>query len=555
MSDRAAAVPILVVGAGPAGLMTSFLLTRYGVRSVVIDRQPGISPLPRALGINPRSMEIFRSLGLEEEIMAGSVDVRGLPFLVVLDTLRGPLRSTHPFPRGWSSDDPASPTPARLALFTQLDLERLLERKLEESGLAEIRRSARLTALEHDGTGVTARFTDRSTGGEHVVRADYVVAADGAYSTVRELLGISMRGHDHLTHELNILLDADLRKELGDVHSVLYQVRHPWKEGACLFRPVDGRRRWSAVATWFEDPSPERCAEFVRLCAADADLDVRIVAVGDFERATLLADRFRNDRVFLVGDAAHRVTPTGAFGMNTALQDAHNLAWKLAAVIRGWAGPGVLATYESERRPWTQTTVEMSFRLHQQPWGGAANTVGHVLGAAYEAGAFVPDRTPPPAVADPVAEYVPSARPGRRAPHCWITLNGRRISTLDLFSGRFVLLSSTESWSAAARDMGPTAGLPLDAYVVTDRIWAELYEVGASGAVLVRPDGHVAWRTRSMSSNPRADLRDALDSVLDLRGMTQPIPAVPTTKTDREPAKRRLDTLDIAEPTPAPPRT
>ncbi|HEY8865402.1 MAG TPA: FAD-dependent monooxygenase, partial [Solirubrobacteraceae bacterium] len=238
--------------------------------------------------------------------------------------------------------------------------------KLAASGLCEVRRGTELIGLSQDAYGVTANVRDRSHNTERSVRAAYLVGADGAYSTIRAQLGIAMRGHDHLTRELNILFDDDLRSVLGKVRAILYHVRHPWLPAPCQFRNTDGGSRWSLLSHYFEDPSHERCGELVRLCAVDPELKVEILAVGEWERAALLADHFREGRVFLTGDAVHRVTPAGAFGMNTAIQTAHNLAWKLAAVLRGWAGPGLLDTYEAERRPWTGQTVDLSYRLQAQ---------------------------------------------------------------------------------------------------------------------------------------------------------------------------------------------
>jgi hypothetical protein len=246
-------------------------------------------------------------------------------------------------------------------------------------------------------------------------------------------------------------------------------------------------------------------------------LGVEVLAVGEWEQATLLADRFSKGRVFLVGDAVHRVTPRGAFGMNNAIQSAHNLAWKLAAVLQGWAGERLLDSYEAERRTWASSTVEMSHRLSTQHRRAAGRTLGHILGTTYETGAFVPDGTGAPEQEDPVAEYVPSARPGRRAPHRWMLHDGSRISCLDLFDGRFVMASPSEAWRKAALAVAQgQLGVPLIAHAITDQDWLELYELGNHGAVLVRPDGHVAWRTTEPATvTAGAVLENVIASVLD----------------------------------------
>ncbi len=225
--------------------------------------------------------------------------------------------------------------------------------------------------------------------------------------------------------------------------------------------------------------------------------------------------------MFLVGDAAHRMTPFRAFGVNTAIQDAHNLAWKVAAVIQGWAGPGLLHTYESERLPVARRNVEFSFipDMMRGDLQRASRTLGYVLGLCYESSAVAADGSAPPQVADPVADYAPSARPGHRAPHRWLELETRRLSTLDLFDCDFVLLSPSQFWSDMGKGVAGELGVPLKTYVIDDPGWAQLYGVGTSGAVLVRPDGHVAWRRERQDSDAVVNLHSALRQVLDLPGV------------------------------------
>ena len=319
-----------------------------------------------------------------------------------------------------------------------------------------------------------------------------------------------------MSQELNVLFDAALWPVLDNVRAILYQVQNSSLSAPCLLRNTDGGDRWSLLTRWFQNPSPERCAQVIRLCAADPELDVRILAVGEWERATLLADHFRQERVFLVGDAAHRVTPAGAFGMNTSIQSAHNLAWKLAAVLQGWGGMGLLDSYEAERRPWAAKTVELSYRLNTQGFRAATQTLGHVLGGAYETGAFVPDGTPAPANPDPIANYVVTARPGCRAPHAWLKRQSAEISTVDLFDGRFALLSRSEAWCEAGRSVAAELAIPLRAEILDDAGWAATYDVGSDGAVLVRPDGYVAWRSSTTATDSTRELHRILASTLNL---------------------------------------
>jgi len=519
-------VPVLVVGGGPAGLMTSLLLAGHGVRSLLVERHPGTSVLPRAVGINVRTMEIFRTLGLDQEVEAHSPDSEVRDLLLEMTTLGGPIVETVPLLSRGDPRAPDSPSPSRFVFCSQDLLEPLLVAGLKRYQLCELEFGTELVSFQQDDSGVRAELRERASGRVRQVRAEYMVAADGARSHVREALRIPMRGHDHLTRELNILFEADLSDAVRDRRAIMHRVTHSSLPGRGIFRNLDGRgHRWSLLLPWFDDPTPERCADVIRIYAGDPHLKVDITAVGEWERATLLADRFRAGRIFLAGDAAHRVTPSGALGMNTAIQSVHNLAWKLAAVLQGWAGPALLDSYEAERRLVGERTVELSYWLSGQPPLAMARVLGHVLGSAYDAGALVPDGTPPPAVADPVAVYVPSARPGHRAPHRWLTVDNRPISTLDLFDGRFVLLSPSEVWCTAARDVGSTLAVPLAAHVINDRGWSDLYELGPRGAVLVRPDGYVAWRRLEAVADPRGELSRLLASVLDLGGRRMPAQA------------------------------
>jgi hypothetical protein len=249
-----------------------------------------------------------------------------------------------------------------------------------------------------------------------------------------------------------------------------------------------------------------------------------------------VAERYADGRVFLAGDAAHEMPPTGGFGMNTGVQDVHNLAWKLAAVVAGRAAPSLLETYHAERQPVGRAITEQSLansvsmgRLGGVPAGSGfarpeyLNEQGMIFGAAYASAAVVPDGSAPPAVANPVTDYAPSARPGGRAPHAWLVRDGAPVSTIDLVRPGFVLFAGrgAEGWRAAARRAQAATGVSVDAVTIgpggdhadPDGAWAAAYEVD-DGAVLVRPDGHVAWRTGSAPPDPGAALEWALARVL-----------------------------------------
>lgn len=507
-------VPVLIVGAGPAGLMTALLLARNGVRSLVAERHPGTSILPRATGINVRSMEIFRGLALETALRAVDIDVRGLPVLMDLETLPGPVLRAFPNPNSRGPEDPAWPSPTRQSFCAQGVLEPLLVDAICNSGLAGLRFNTELVEFQQDGSGVSAQLCDRMSGGVQAVRAEYLVGADGAHSRIREALGIAMEGHDDMSGEINVLFEADLSKALAGKRAIVFRLRNSWVPESAILRSNDAAYRWTLLARDGGDVTNARITEIIRGCAGDPELQVRILATGKWVKAAMVADRFQAGPVFLVGDAAHRLLPAGAMGMNTAIQAAHNLAWKLAAVVKGWAGPNLLETYESERRPLAARAVELSYQ-NEIEGNHARPILGLMLGARYESRAVLSDGTPPPDSPDPIAVYVATARPGQRAPHHWLTVEGRRLSTIDLFDGQhFTLLCSSPAWSNAAREVATTSNIPLAEQTIRDPEWRSVYGVEDGGAVLVRPDGYVAARWQHGRSDPNYELRRALHVLL-----------------------------------------
>jgi putative polyketide hydroxylase len=541
-------VPVLIVGGGPVGLTASILLARHGIRSLLVERHPGTATHPKARGINARTMEMYRQLGLEPAIRAAGLPPDRAQFIVWTRTLAGEeLERRVP---GRSRPENQVVTPVRSCLCAQDDFEPVLRAFAEREPLAEVRFNAELTAFEQDGTGVDATVVDRTTGAETRVRAAYVIAADGAQSRIRRALGVAMLGKEGVYESVNVLLRADLRRWTAHRPSALYFVEHPRIKAT--FLTINGIDRWGFLVNSFgaygytaADFTPERTVELVRLAAGVSDLPVTILGVVPWTASACVAEEYRHGRIFLAGDAAHEMPPTGGFGLNTGVQDVHNLAWKLAGVLHGWAAPSLLDTYDAERRPLGRVITEQSLAnsISMGRLGGASqgfarpeflNEQGMIFGGSYESRAVEPDGTPPPSYANPVTDYTPSARPGGRAPHAWLVRHGERVSTIDLVGRGFTLFARGDAWRSAAIDRC----VPLDVVIVGDDAadgggvadpdgsWAAAYGLAgdgagrdvsprdAGGAVLVRPDGYVAWRCSRAGADPAASLRRALASVL-----------------------------------------
>jgi 2-polyprenyl-6-methoxyphenol hydroxylase-like FAD-dependent oxidoreductase len=534
-------VPVLIAGGGPVGLTASILLSQHGVRSLLAERHPGTAVLPKARGINARTMEMYRQCGIDEAIRGAGLPVERTGLIVWTKSLAGqeierrvPGRAT---PRNMAV------TPVRNCLCAQDYLEPVLREFAERRGPGALRFSTEVTSVRQDGAAVTATLVDRAARTEIPVQAQYLIAADGAQSPIRRMLGITMTGREKVYDSVNILFHADLRQWTAHRPAALYFVEQP--DLRATFLTINAVDRWGflvhslgAYGYTPADFTPERSIALIRQAVGVPDLDVEILGTSAWEASALVADRYRAGRIFLAGDAAHEMPPTGGFGLNTGVQDAHNLAWKLAAVLQGQAGPALLDTYERERRPLGVAITEASLanslsmgRLTRQtdaklPRPEFLNEQGLIFGASYESAAVIPDGTPRVRVADPVTEYVPSARPGGRAPHVWLERDGARISTIDLFGPPFVLLAGRRggAWRDAATRLASPSRPALVAYTIggddgltdVDGTWQKLYAIDDAGAVLVRPDGHVAWRSRGGSADPAGTLQAALDGILGL---------------------------------------
>ncbi|MBL6279285.1 FAD-dependent monooxygenase [Micromonospora fiedleri] len=493
---------VLVAGGGVTGLTTAAYLASRGVPTVLVERRPAPSPHPRARGFNPRAVEVLRAVGLEAAVAEASRGFDGHTLRARVRSLTGEELLRHDLPGG---ADLGGLTPCRWALLSQDRLEPLIRARAEELG-ADVRFGTELTTFEQEDDGVRAQVVHRVTGRVAEVRAHYLVAADGPRSRVRERLSIPVHGRWGLHHQLSIVFDADLAAPLRGRRFAICQVQNDVVDGLLVH---DDTLRQGTLYVRF-DPSAEggmdaftrqRCAELVRAAIGDPDLPLSIRDTQPWELSAVTAARFRDGRVFLAGDAAHVMPPVSGFGASTGIQDAQNLAWKLAAVVSGEAGARLLDSYEQERLAVAALTVDQCRRRVTNGTGFAAPQRGEgmlddltlTFGLRYRSGAVLDEGVDPD-----VSVYGPAdltGRPGTRLPHVWLRHLGRRISTLDLPAAGPVLLAGPDGdgWrTAAARNELPLVAF--DGDTDPDGGWERRFRAAPGEAILLRPDGYVAWR-------------------------------------------------------------
>lgn len=585
MSDNR--IPVLIVGGGASGLMTSIMLSSYGIDHILVERHEGTSILPKAHYLNQRAMELFRQFEIADDVYAVGTPVANMSSVVWQTTLGGdgPLQRKRfskmdCFGGGALAERYLRDSPCPSTNYPQLRLEPIMRAHAEKRAPGRILFGHELTDMTQTPEAVTATIRNRATDETFTVTADYLVGADGG-KTIGPMIGATMVGAHDLLDIVTAHLKADFSQWWDDDVLIAHFINpeagsYPSGGNMVPMGPTWGKHseewafHFAFLPTDDSDLDEAAILSKIRELLAVGDIPIEILQISHWSVQGSVADTYSAGRVFLVGDSVHRHPPTTGLGMNTCVQDAQNLAWKLAAVLKGSADPTLLDTYGAERQPigmrivdWALFTMQNHFvvdagigllpipvppEMHRAvfeiffsdtPMGAARRArfdeavhtqrtefQAHDLeiGYSYPVGALVPDGSAPPPIDPMGSDYHPTTRPGHRLPHAWIESGEGRLSTHDLTDndGRFVLITGTDgqNWSSAAVTAAEKLGVDITVAAIgrdyrdADGQWAQVREIADDGAILVRPDNYVAWRSHSAADDPVCELTTAISTIL-----------------------------------------
>jgi 2,4-dichlorophenol 6-monooxygenase len=581
-------VPVLIVGGGGAGLTASMLLSQLKIESLLISALPTTSVLPKAHVLNQRTMEILADVGVAEEIYRIGTPPHQMALTGFYAGFAGHpdagrcLARLEAWGAGGADPDYVQASPYLATNLPQIRLEPVLRRRAEELAPGRVRFHHELVSFTQDDEGVNAVVRDLDSDTTYTVTAAYLLACDGG-RTVGPSLGIEMEGIRQAGREVSIHMTSDLSGWAGDPEVLIRWIWVPHQGTLAVLVPM-GPTRWGPESEeWvfhlnypFEDPRALDDAKVeadMRDALGIGDHDVAIHKITRWTLEGVIASRWRTGRVFLLGDAAHRHPPTGGLGLTSAVQDAHNLCWKLAAVLADQASDGLLDTYEPERRSSVTINVDNSLASamnhlaigsvlglleeglnHEQAWARISRAwsddpadreqrtaVRDILasqsmefrklnveyGYTYSSSAIIDDGTPAVDPIDPIRTYVPTTRPGSPLPHAWVEADiGSPVSTLHLVRpGRFLLVTGEDgdAWRSAAAAVADKTGVDIDTasighlcgdYLDPRCVWMRQRNIGPAGAILVRPDRFVAWRSAGTVADPERELAAAVIRIL-----------------------------------------
>jgi putative polyketide hydroxylase len=523
-------LPVLIVGAGLAGLSAAALLAWRRVPCLLVERRTSTARHPQARGVNPRSLELLRVIpGLEADLVAAGRTQADDLTIIIAESATGREFRTLVKP---ADINISGVSPVGLCSAGQDRVEPVLLRHASTLG-AEVRFSTELAGFTQTARGVAATLRDTSSDETTVVTADYLIAADGNRSRVRRALGIGLHGHGIMSHNMSILFEADLSAVLRGRGIVLYYLQNPDFTG--VFVSTDDPNcgqvsvEYDPVRESAADYGPAGATAMVRAALGLPDLAVKILDVMPWAMSSQIANRMAVGRVFLAGDAAHTMPPTDGLGGQTAIQDAADLAWNLALVLRGHTGPALLDTYVAERHPVAEMTVARQTANYVErmrpdrsdlPVDAVEDDyLGVAMGYRYRSAAILDDTADDGGRIESPLRL--SGRLGTRLPHRTVSLDGQVISTLDLTGHDFVLIARPDggAWVTAGRALC-RRGMPLTAYRLGVDLAGDIGSVlacsglGKGGALLVRPDGFIAWRCSGAVGDPASVLGAALSRVL-----------------------------------------